>query len=62
MLANGLGFAAAGFAAEFANPQAVIVASSLAGLLVVALLARPVTRALGKGMPGTIEPSSAPLS
>lgn len=48
MLANGLGFAAAGAAAEFADPQAVIVASSLAGLLVVALLARPVTRALGK--------------
>jgi hypothetical protein len=47
MLANGLGFAAAGAAAEFADPQAVIVASSLAGLLVVALLARPVTRALG---------------
>jgi Transmembrane secretion effector len=48
MLANGLGFAAAGAAAEFADPQAVIVASSLAGLLVVALLARPVTRALDK--------------
>jgi predicted MFS family arabinose efflux permease len=47
MLANGLGFAAAGAAAELADPQAVIVASSLAGLLVVALLARPVTRALG---------------
>jgi predicted MFS family arabinose efflux permease len=56
MLANGLGFAAAGAAAEFADPQAVIVASSLAGLLVVALLARPVTRALGKGMPGTSSP------
>jgi hypothetical protein len=58
MLANGLGFAAAGAAAEFADPQAVVVASSLAGLLVVALLARPVTSALGKGMPGNIEPSS----
>jgi predicted MFS family arabinose efflux permease len=56
MLANGLGFAAAGAAAEFADLQAVIVASSLAGLLIVALLARPVTRALSKGMPGTIEP------
>ena len=43
MLANGLGFAAAGAAAEFATPQAVIVASSLAGLLVVTLLARPIT-------------------
>jgi predicted MFS family arabinose efflux permease len=47
MLANGLGFAAAGAAAELADPRAVIVASSLAGLLVVALLARPVSRALG---------------
>jgi hypothetical protein len=46
MLANGLGFAAAGAAAEFATPRAVIVASSLAGLLVVALLARPVTRSM----------------
>jgi hypothetical protein len=43
MLANGLGFAAAGAAAEFASPQAVIVASGLAGLLVVTLLARPIT-------------------
>jgi MFS family permease len=58
MLANGLGFAAAGAAAEFADPQAVIVASGLAGLLIVALLARPVTRALGKGVPGNPEPSS----
>lgn len=49
MLANGLGFAAAGAAAELATPQAVIVASGLAGLLVVALLARPVTRASGTG-------------
>jgi predicted MFS family arabinose efflux permease len=43
MLANGLGFAAAGAAAELASPQAVIVASSLAGLLTVTLLARPIT-------------------
>jgi predicted MFS family arabinose efflux permease len=43
MLANGLGFAAAGAAAEFATPQAVIVASGLAGLVAVTLLARPVT-------------------
>jgi predicted MFS family arabinose efflux permease len=43
MLANGLGFAAAGAAAEFASPQAVIVVSSLAGLLAVTLLARPIT-------------------
>jgi predicted MFS family arabinose efflux permease len=43
MLANGLGFAAAGAAAELASPQAVIVASSLAGLLAVMLLARPIT-------------------
>jgi predicted MFS family arabinose efflux permease len=43
MLANGLGFAAAGAAAELASPQAVIVASSLAGLLAVTLLARPIT-------------------
>jgi predicted MFS family arabinose efflux permease len=43
MLANGLGFAAAGAAAEFASPQAVIVASGLAGLLAVTLLARPIT-------------------
>src|SRR4029450_6218330 len=42
-LPNGLGFAPAGAAAEFATPQAVIVASSLAGLLVVTLLARPIT-------------------
>jgi predicted MFS family arabinose efflux permease len=42
MLANGLGFAAAGAAAELASPQAVIVASSLAGLLAVTLLARPI--------------------
>jgi hypothetical protein len=41
MLSDGLGFAAAGAAAEFARPQAVIVASSLAGLVVVALLACP---------------------
>jgi predicted MFS family arabinose efflux permease len=46
MLANGLGFAAAGAAAEFASPHAVIVASSLAGLLAVTLLARPVTRSI----------------
>jgi predicted MFS family arabinose efflux permease len=58
MLANGLGFAAA----EFADPQAVIVASGLAGLLIVALLARPVTRALGKGTPGNPQPSSVLLS
>jgi predicted MFS family arabinose efflux permease len=44
MVANGLGFAAAGAAAELASPQAVIVVSSLAGLVAVALLARPVTR------------------
>jgi predicted MFS family arabinose efflux permease len=43
MLANGLGFAAAGAAAEFASTQAVIVASGLAGLLAVTLLARPIT-------------------
>jgi hypothetical protein len=43
MLANGLGFAAAGAAAEFASPQAVIVASGLAGLLTVTLLAHPIT-------------------
>jgi hypothetical protein len=58
MLANRLGFAAA----EFAHPQTVIVASGLAGLLIVALLARPVTRALGKRMPGNTEPSSVLLS
>src|SRR4029453_7203281 len=46
MLANGLGFAAAGAAAEFASPQAVIVASALAGLLAVTLLARPITASL----------------
>ena len=46
MLANGLGFAAAGAAAELANPQVVIVASSLAGLLVVMLLAHPVTASI----------------
>jgi hypothetical protein len=46
MVANGLGFAAAGAAAELAAPQAVIVASSLAGLVAVTLLARPVTRSL----------------
>jgi predicted MFS family arabinose efflux permease len=45
MLANGLGFAAAGAAAELAGPQAVIVTSGLAGLLTVALLARPVSAA-----------------
>jgi predicted MFS family arabinose efflux permease len=43
MVANGLGFAAAGAAAELASPRTVIVASGLAGLLVVTLLARPVT-------------------
>jgi predicted MFS family arabinose efflux permease len=43
MLANGLGFAAAGAAAEFVSPRTVIVASSLAGLLTVTLLARPIT-------------------
>jgi predicted MFS family arabinose efflux permease len=43
MLANGLGFAAAGAAAELVSPQAVIVASSLAGLLAVMLFARPIT-------------------
>jgi predicted MFS family arabinose efflux permease len=43
MLANGLGFAAAGAAGELASPQTVIVASGLAGLLAVALLARPLT-------------------
>jgi len=46
MVANGLGLAAAGAAAELAAPQAVIVASSLAGLVAVTLLARPVTRSL----------------
>jgi predicted MFS family arabinose efflux permease len=46
MLANGLGFAAAGAAAELASPQAVIVASGLAGLVAVTLLARPVTRGM----------------
>jgi predicted MFS family arabinose efflux permease len=46
MLANGLGFAAAGAAAEFAAPHTVIVASSLTGLLAVTLLARPVTRSI----------------
>jgi hypothetical protein len=46
MLANGLGFAAAGAAAEFADPQSVIVASSLAGLPAVTLLARPVTASI----------------
>jgi hypothetical protein len=46
MLANGLGFAAAGAAAEFATPHTVIVASSLTGLLAVTLLARPVTRSI----------------
>ena len=45
MLANGLGFAAAGAAAELASPRAVIVTSGLAGLLTVALLARSVTAA-----------------
>jgi hypothetical protein len=66
MLANGLSFAAAGAAAEFARPQAVIVASGLAGLLVVTLLARPITANLrqeddlrspspspARGLPGT---------
>jgi predicted MFS family arabinose efflux permease len=43
MVANGLGFAAAGAAAELASPRTVIVTSGLAGLLVVTLLARPVT-------------------
>jgi predicted MFS family arabinose efflux permease len=44
MVANGLGFAAAGAAAEFASPRAVIVVSGLAGLLAVTLLARrPIT-------------------
>jgi hypothetical protein len=42
MVANGLGFAA-GAAAELASPRAVIVASGLAGLLAVTLLARPIT-------------------
>jgi predicted MFS family arabinose efflux permease len=46
MLANGLGFAAAGAAAEFATPQTVIVASGLAGLVAVTPLARPVTRSI----------------
>jgi MFS family permease len=50
MLSNGLGFAAAGAAAEFANPQAVIVASGLAGLLAVTLLARPATRSVRQGV------------
>jgi hypothetical protein len=50
MLSNGLGFAAAGAAAEFANPQAVIVASGLAGLLAVTLLARSVTRSVRQGV------------
>jgi predicted MFS family arabinose efflux permease len=39
MLANGLGFAGAGAAAELVSPQAVIVASAVAGLVVVTLLA-----------------------
>jgi len=50
MLSNGLGFAASGAAAEFANPQAVIVASGLAGLLAVTLLARSVTRSVRQGV------------
>jgi predicted MFS family arabinose efflux permease len=51
MLANGLGFAAAGAAAEFAAPHTVIVASSLTGLLAVTLLARPVARSTRQGVP-----------
>jgi predicted MFS family arabinose efflux permease len=51
MLANGLGFAAAGAAAEFAAPHTVIVASSLTGLLAVILLARPVARSTRQGVP-----------
>jgi len=49
MLSNGLGFAAAGAAAEFATPRAVIVASSLAGLLAVTLLGRRVTGSIRQG-------------
>jgi predicted MFS family arabinose efflux permease len=49
MLANGLGFAAAGAAAELASPHAVIVASGLAGLLAVGLLARPVSGSIRQG-------------
>ena len=49
MLANGLGFAAAGAAAELASPWAVIVASGLAGLLAVALLAGPATGGVVRG-------------
>jgi predicted MFS family arabinose efflux permease len=49
MLANGLGFAGAGAAGELASPQAVIVASGIAGLVVVALLGHPVTGAAGEG-------------
>lgn len=51
MLANGLGFAAAGAAAEFAAPHTVIVASSLTGVLAVILLARPVARSTRQGVP-----------
>jgi hypothetical protein len=50
MLANGLGFAAAGAAAEFANPQTVIVASGLGGLLAVALGPAPSPEASGMGL------------
>jgi predicted MFS family arabinose efflux permease len=46
MVANGLGFAAAGAAAELASPRTVIVASGLAGLLAVMLLARPLTASI----------------
>jgi predicted MFS family arabinose efflux permease len=49
MLANGLGFAGAGAAAELATPRAVIVGSGLAGLLAVALLAGPATGSLRRG-------------
>jgi hypothetical protein len=50
MLANGLGFAAAGAAAEFATPQTVIVASGLGGLLAVALRPAPSPEASGMGL------------
>lgn len=56
MLANGLGFAAAGAAGEFASPQAVIVTSGLAGLLTVTLLARPITANLHKRHAASCQP------
>jgi hypothetical protein len=51
MVANGLGFGA-GAAAELASPRTVIVASGLAGLLAVTLLARrPITANLQQEAP-----------